>query len=97
LWLFSVNKTVPAGPQLISKLFPQTAVTEDVETAKEQKKQDDEDKKEKESSWKRMKFGYVISRPSILENVLFLFLCSFYFFGVTAFGVGVWTIYDIGW
>jgi mitochondrial import inner membrane translocase subunit TIM50 len=38
-------------------LFPQTAVTEDVETVKEQKKQDEEEKKEKETSWKRMKFG----------------------------------------
>jgi hypothetical protein len=56
--LFSVNKTSPAGPQLISKLFPQTAVTEDLEAAQEQKKQDEEEKKEKESSWKRMKFGY---------------------------------------
>lgn len=57
-----------AGPQLISKLFPQTAVetNEAAEQAREQKRKEEEDaKKEKESSWKRMKLGFVVFGVSV--------------------------------
>uniref|UniRef100_A0A182YN89 Mitochondrial import inner membrane translocase subunit TIM50 n=1 Tax=Anopheles stephensi TaxID=30069 RepID=A0A182YN89_ANOST len=47
-----------ATPQLLSKLFPQTAV-EGTENEKQQEKQRKEEEEEKESSWKRMKFGFV--------------------------------------
>uniref|UniRef100_A0A1B0DCG2 Mitochondrial import inner membrane translocase subunit TIM50 n=1 Tax=Phlebotomus papatasi TaxID=29031 RepID=A0A1B0DCG2_PHLPP len=56
------NQEAQAGPQLLSKLFPHTAVPEksqqDVE--KEQKKQEEESKKEKEKSWKHMKIGFMV-------------------------------------
>lgn len=56
-----------AGPQLISKLFPQTAVeTNEAEQAREQKRKEEEEaKKEKESSWKRMKLGFVVFGVSV--------------------------------
>lgn len=55
------------GPQLLSKLFPQTAVEADpAEQAQEQKRKEEEEaKKEKESSWKRMKFGFVLFGASV--------------------------------
>lgn len=51
-----------AAPQILSKLFPQTAGTEAnlEEIKKEQQKKDEEDRKEKEGSWKRMKLGLVL-------------------------------------
>lgn len=69
----SVNDTKPnsaqanAAPQLLSKLFPQTAVENDqAEQAQEQKRKEEEEaKKEKESSWKRMKFGFVLFGVSV--------------------------------
>uniref|UniRef100_A0A182UFQ0 Mitochondrial import inner membrane translocase subunit TIM50 n=1 Tax=Anopheles melas TaxID=34690 RepID=A0A182UFQ0_9DIPT len=45
-------------PQLLSKLFPQTAV-EGTENEQQQEKHRKEEEAEKESSWKRMKFGFV--------------------------------------
>ncbi|KAL9697383.1 hypothetical protein quinque_000824 [Culex quinquefasciatus] len=56
-----------AAPQLISKLFPQTAVeANEAEQVREQKrKEEEESKKEKESSWKRMKLGFVIFGVSV--------------------------------
>ncbi|XP_052869021.1 mitochondrial import inner membrane translocase subunit TIM50-C-like [Anopheles cruzii] len=50
-----------ATPQLLTKLFPQTAVenVEDEARQEKQRKQEEDEKKEKESSWKRMKFGFV--------------------------------------
>ncbi|XP_052888647.1 mitochondrial import inner membrane translocase subunit TIM50-C-like [Anopheles moucheti] len=47
-----------ATPQLLSKLFPQTAV-EGTENEIQQEKQRKEEDEEKESSWKRMKLGFV--------------------------------------
>lgn len=44
-------------PQILSKLFPQTAEIKTGELAQEEKKKEEEDKKEKEKSWKRMKIG----------------------------------------
>uniref|UniRef100_A0AAG5D2S7 Mitochondrial import inner membrane translocase subunit TIM50 n=1 Tax=Anopheles atroparvus TaxID=41427 RepID=A0AAG5D2S7_ANOAO len=50
-----------ATPQLLSKLFPQTAIEGPEQEAQQEKqrKEEEEEKKEKESSWKRMKFGFV--------------------------------------
>ncbi|XP_058115840.1 mitochondrial import inner membrane translocase subunit TIM50-C-like [Anopheles ziemanni] len=50
-----------ATPQLLSKLFPQTAIegSEHEAQLEKQRKEEEEEKKEKESSWKRMKFGFV--------------------------------------
>lgn len=52
-------KPEAAAPQILSKLFPQTAASqESIELMKkEQEKKDEEDRKEKEGSWKRMKLG----------------------------------------
>uniref|UniRef100_U5EVH6 Mitochondrial import inner membrane translocase subunit TIM50 n=1 Tax=Corethrella appendiculata TaxID=1370023 RepID=U5EVH6_9DIPT len=69
-----------AGPQLLSKLFPQTAVesnASDEKTQENKRKEDEEDKKEKEKSWKHMKFGFI-------------------FFGVSVSTFVVWTIYEFG-
>lgn len=44
--------------QILSKLFPQTATEKSLdEIREEQEKKDEEDRKEKEGSWKRMKLG----------------------------------------
>lgn len=49
--------------QLLSKLFPQTATEKSIEEIRaEQAKKEEEDRKEKESSWKHMKYGYAIER-----------------------------------
>ncbi|XP_055602087.1 mitochondrial import inner membrane translocase subunit TIM50-C-like [Uranotaenia lowii] len=58
------------APQLLSKLFPQTAAIDGNDAAeqaqREQKrKEEEEDKKEKESSWKRMKLGFVVFGASM--------------------------------
>lgn len=48
----------PQAPQILSKLFPQTATEKSVEELRqEQEKRDEEDRQEKEGSWKRMKLG----------------------------------------
>lgn len=57
---FIAKKPQPTAPQLLSTLFPQTATANSEEIVKEQKKQDEEDKKEKEGSWKRMKIGFAV-------------------------------------
>lgn len=51
---------VEQAPQILSKLFPQTADIQKSaeEIQREQQKKDEEEKKEQESSWKRMKLGY---------------------------------------
>lgn len=49
-----------APPQILSKLFPQTAQPSQDELEKERQKQEEESKKEKESSWRRMKIGFAI-------------------------------------
>lgn len=45
------------APQILSKLFPQTAEPLADEAENERKKQEEENRKEKENSWKRMKIG----------------------------------------
>jgi len=67
--LCSTRKDKPAfqpiveqAPQILSKLFPQTADIQKSaeEIQKEQQKKEEEQKKEQESSWKRMKLGFAI-------------------------------------
>lgn len=51
---------IEQAPQILSKLFPQTATTNektDEERQQEQQKKDEEDKKQQESSQKQMKLG----------------------------------------
>lgn len=52
---------IEQAPQILSKLFPQTATTNEKtedERREEQRKKDEEDKKQQESSKKQMKLGY---------------------------------------
>ncbi|KAG5672615.1 hypothetical protein PVAND_002730 [Polypedilum vanderplanki] len=68
-----------ASPQLLSKLFPQTAVPDQAEVKAEQEKQkreEEEEKKEQDKQWKRMKLG-------------------FYVFGISMGAMGCWTLYDM--
>ncbi|XP_055542402.1 mitochondrial import inner membrane translocase subunit TIM50-C-like [Wyeomyia smithii] len=62
-----------AAPQLLSKLFPQTAVeANEAEKIQEQKrKEEEETKKEKESSWKRMKLGFIIFGVSVTAFAIY--------------------------
>lgn len=53
-----VQSAQAAAPQLLSKLFPQTAETSPEEGERERQKQEEDNKKEKEKSWKRMKIGF---------------------------------------
>lgn len=50
---------VEQAPQILSKLFPQTADIQKSaeEIQREEQKKEEEEKKEQESSWKRMKLG----------------------------------------
>lgn len=50
---------LPSSPEILSKLFPQTAVNVDEETERERKRKEEEESKENEKAWKRMKFGQV--------------------------------------
>lgn len=45
------------SPQILSKLFPQTAPQVDEETERERKRKEEEEAKENEKAFKRMKFG----------------------------------------
>ncbi|XP_036317704.1 mitochondrial import inner membrane translocase subunit TIM50-C [Rhagoletis pomonella] len=47
-----------ASPEILSKLFPQTALNVDEETERERKRKDEEEAKENEKAWKRMKIGF---------------------------------------
>lgn len=47
----------PASPEILSKLFPQTATNVDEETERERKRKEEEEAKENEKAWKRMKLG----------------------------------------
>jgi len=74
------TEPTPASPQLLSKLFPQTAVSDQEELQAQQekkKREEEEEKKEQDKQWKHMKLG-------------------FYLFGVSAVGFGAWTIYELG-
>lgn len=52
-------KIPTATPQVLSKLFPQTSgqVDDDEKKKGEQQRTEDEDNKEHENAWKRMKLG----------------------------------------
>ncbi|XP_055843455.1 mitochondrial import inner membrane translocase subunit TIM50-C-like [Episyrphus balteatus] len=55
----SANKETNKAPEILSKLFPQTAATDDEETIRERKrKEEEEEAKENEKAWKQMKFGF---------------------------------------
>ncbi|XP_054730534.1 mitochondrial import inner membrane translocase subunit TIM50-C-like [Anastrepha obliqua] len=47
-----------ANPEILSKLFPQTALNVDEETERERKRKEEEEAKENEKAWKRMKIGF---------------------------------------
>lgn len=90
------------GPQILSKLFPQTAASEEsIELMKkEQAKKDEEDRQEKEGSWKRMKLGLVVAHFITLAHnnsikIYFDFI-SFVVFGASAAIFGSWMVYDLG-
>lgn len=103
------DPAAPAAPQLLSKLFPQTAIDKNQEEViKEQKKSEEEQKKEQEKSWKHMKLGLVVffilipffeKLLSILHNFdLFGKNISFRFliFGASATILSGWLVYDLG-
>ncbi|XP_005182968.1 mitochondrial import inner membrane translocase subunit TIM50-C [Musca domestica] len=50
----------PASPEILSKLFPQTAANVDEETEKERKRKEEEEAKENEKAFKRMKVGFAV-------------------------------------
>lgn len=52
-----VNATTP---KILSKLFPHTAANVDEETERARKNKEEEDAKENEKAWKRMKLGFAI-------------------------------------
>lgn len=56
----AASAAVEAAPQILSKLFPQTAEPTTEEAERERKKQEEESRKEKEKSWKRMKLSFAI-------------------------------------
>ncbi|XP_073830609.1 mitochondrial import inner membrane translocase subunit TIM50-C-like [Musca autumnalis] len=49
----------PASPEILSKLFPQTAAV-DEESEKERKRKEEEEAKENEKAFKRMKVGFAV-------------------------------------
>jgi len=53
-----VGVTETAAP-LLSKLFPQTAPDADNGAEQERKKREEDEAKENERAWKRMKLGFV--------------------------------------
>ncbi|XP_023298765.2 mitochondrial import inner membrane translocase subunit TIM50-C-like [Lucilia cuprina] len=60
-YLYSTDATKkPASPEILSKLFPQTATNVDEETERERKRKEEEDAKENEKAWKRMKLGFAV-------------------------------------
>ncbi|XP_011206332.2 mitochondrial import inner membrane translocase subunit TIM50-C isoform X1 [Bactrocera dorsalis] len=54
----STKKT--SSPEILSKLFPQTAANVDEETERERKRKEEEEAKENEKAWKRMKIGFAV-------------------------------------
>lgn len=60
-YLYSTDSTKnPASPEILSKLFPQTATNVDEETERERKRKEEEEAKENEKAWKRMKLGFAV-------------------------------------
>ncbi|XP_011183365.1 mitochondrial import inner membrane translocase subunit TIM50-C-like [Zeugodacus cucurbitae] len=49
-----------SSPEILSKLFPQTAANVDEETERERKRKEEEEAKENEKAWKRMKIGFAV-------------------------------------
>ncbi|XP_067642391.1 mitochondrial import inner membrane translocase subunit TIM50-C-like [Eurosta solidaginis] len=58
---YTTETTKKAGsPEILSKLFPQTAANVDKETERERKRKEEEEAKENEKAWKRMKIGFAV-------------------------------------
>ncbi|CRL08119.1 CLUMA_CG020881, isoform A [Clunio marinus] len=62
---------IQKSPQLLSKLFPQTAVTDQSDTQMHKKKEEEEEKKDQDKQWKRMKLGFYIFGVSAAGFSLF--------------------------
>ncbi|XP_039960620.1 mitochondrial import inner membrane translocase subunit TIM50-C-like isoform X1 [Bactrocera tryoni] len=59
--LYTTESTKKASsPEILSKLFPQTAANVDEETERERKRKEEEEAKENEKAWKRMKIGFSV-------------------------------------
>ncbi|XP_050328154.1 mitochondrial import inner membrane translocase subunit TIM50-C-like isoform X1 [Bactrocera neohumeralis] len=59
--LYTTESTKKASsPEILSKLFPQTAANVDEETERERKRKEEEEAKENEKAWKRMKIGFAV-------------------------------------
>ncbi|KAH8332140.1 hypothetical protein KR074_001588 [Drosophila pseudoananassae] len=56
----SGDESLLTNTPLLAKLFPQTAPEVDNDLAKERKQQEEEEAKENEHAWKRMKLGFAI-------------------------------------
>ncbi|XP_004527147.1 mitochondrial import inner membrane translocase subunit TIM50-C [Ceratitis capitata] len=54
------NTGKASSPEILSKLFPQTAANVDEETERERKRKEEEEAKENEKAWKRMKIGFAV-------------------------------------
>ncbi|XP_039960621.1 mitochondrial import inner membrane translocase subunit TIM50-C-like isoform X2 [Bactrocera tryoni] len=57
--LYTTEKKA-SSPEILSKLFPQTAANVDEETERERKRKEEEEAKENEKAWKRMKIGFSV-------------------------------------
>ncbi|XP_050328155.1 mitochondrial import inner membrane translocase subunit TIM50-C-like isoform X2 [Bactrocera neohumeralis] len=57
--LYTTEKKA-SSPEILSKLFPQTAANVDEETERERKRKEEEEAKENEKAWKRMKIGFAV-------------------------------------
>uniref|UniRef100_A0A034VQL7 Mitochondrial import inner membrane translocase subunit TIM50 n=1 Tax=Bactrocera dorsalis TaxID=27457 RepID=A0A034VQL7_BACDO len=57
--LYTTEKKT-SSPEILSKLFPQTAANVDEETERERKRKEEEEAKENEKAWKRMKIGFAV-------------------------------------
>lgn len=59
--LYTTENTKKASsPEILSKLFPQTAANVDEDTERERKRKDEEEAKENEKAWKHMKIGFAV-------------------------------------
>jgi mitochondrial import inner membrane translocase subunit TIM50 len=97
-----VKKTTdigPSGPQLLSKLFPQTAVSDQAELQAEQEKK----KQEEEGKAFLVAHDVFYTEAIILldekkeqEKQWKRMKLGFYLFGISAGGFGIYTIYELG-
>lgn len=88
-----------ASPQLLSKLFPQTAVTDQAELQAEQEKR----KKEEEGSpavtcpaFVYLKFPSFAEEKKEQDKQWKRMKLGFYLFGIGGAGFGLYTIYELG-